>query len=69
MRCKTNSCPSEKAKRLNIFSMIPRRNQYKVFTTQSSINEDKFVDFLDRFSFEVKKKTGVILDNASVYKI
>nr|WP_294457636.1 hypothetical protein [uncultured Bacteroides sp.] len=49
--------------------MIPRRNQYKVFTTQSSINEDKFVDFLDRFSFEVKKKTGVILDNASVYKI
>lgn len=48
--------------------MITRRNQYKGFTTQESINADKLVDFLDRFSFEVKKKTVVVLDNASVHR-
>jgi len=37
-------------------------------TTQESINADRIVDFLDRFSFEVKKKTVVVLDNASVHR-
>lgn len=60
--------PSEKAARLNIFGMITRRNQYKGFTTQESINADRLVDYLDRFSFEVKKKTVVVLDNASVHR-
>lgn len=60
--------PSEKTARLNIFGMITRRNQYKGFTTQESINADRLVDFLDRFSFEVKKKTVVVLDNASVHR-
>lgn len=60
--------PSEKTARLNIFGMITRRNQYKGFTTQESINADKLVDFLDIFSFEVKKKTVVVLDNASVHR-
>ena len=43
--------PSEKAARLNIFGMITKRNQYKGFTTKESINADKIVDYLDRFSF------------------
>ena len=38
--------PSEKAARLNIFGMITKRNQYKGFTTQESINADKIVDYL-----------------------
>lgn len=57
--------PSEKAARLNIFGMITSSNQYKGFTTHESINADKLMDFLDRFSFEVKKKTVVVLDNTS----
>ena len=48
--------------------MITRRNQYKGFTTQESINADRFVNYLDRFSFEVKKKTVNVLDNASVHR-
>lgn len=60
--------PSEKAARLNIFGMITKRNQYKGFTTQESINADRLVDYLDRLSFEVKKKTVVVLDNASVHR-
>lgn len=59
--------PSEKAARLNIFGMITRKNQYKGFTTQESINAD-IVDFLDIFSFQVKKKTVLVLDNASVHR-
>lgn len=35
---------------------------------QESINADKLVDFLDRFSFEVEKNTVVVLDNASVHR-
>ena len=60
--------PSEKAARFNIFGMITRRNQYKGFATQESINVDRLVDYLDRFSFEVKKKNVVVLDNASVHR-
>ena len=60
--------PSQKAARLNIFGMITKRNQYKGFTTQESINEDKLMDYLDKFSFEVKKKTVVVLGNASVHR-
>ena len=30
-------------------AMITRRNQYKGFRAQESINADKLVDFLDRF--------------------
>lgn len=33
--------------------MITKRNQYKGFTTKESINADKIVDYLDRFSFNV----------------
>ena len=52
---------------LNIFGMITKRNQYKGFTTQESIIADKIVDYLDRFSFNVTKKTVIVLDNASVH--
>ena len=60
--------PSEKSARLNIFGMITKRNQYKGFTTKESINADKIVDYLDRFSFNVTKKTVIVLDNASVHR-
>ena len=59
--------PSGKAARLHIFGMITGRNQYKGFLTQEYINADRFVDDLDRFSFEVKKKTAVVLANPSVH--
>lgn len=60
--------PAEKAARLNIFGMITRTNEYKGFTTQESINADNVVEYLDLMSFSVKKKTVVVLDNASVHR-
>ena len=47
---------AEKSARLNIFGMITRRNQYKGFPTQESINADKVVGYLDMLSFQVKKR-------------
>ena len=60
--------PSERAKRLNIFGMIDRNNRFEGFCTSDSIDAGKIVDFLDRFSFLVKKKTFIVLDNASVHR-
>ncbi len=50
------------------FGMITRRNQYRGFMTQESINPDKVSDFFDKMSFQVRKKTIIILDNASVHR-
>ena len=35
---------------------------------KESINADKIVDYFDRFSFNVTKKTVIVLDNASVHR-
>ena len=61
-------CTRRKSGKLNIFGMITRRNEYKGFTTQESINADKVVEYLDLMSFTVRKKTVVVLDNASVHR-
>ena len=60
--------PAERAARLNIFGMITRRNEYRGFTTQESINADKVLEYLDLMSLTVKKKTVIVLDNASVHR-
>ena len=48
--------------------MITRGNQYKGFMTQESINADKVSDFLDKMSLQVRKRTFVVLDNATVHR-
>ena len=60
--------PVEKAKRLNIFGMIDRNNRFEGFCTCDSVDAEKVVDFLDRFSFKLNRKTFVVLDNASVHR-
>ncbi len=51
--------PSEKTQ--NLRHDYPKKS-IQGFTTQESINADRLMDFLDRLSFEVKKKTVVVLD-------
>ncbi len=60
--------PVEKAKRLNIFRMIDRNNRFEGGCTCESVDAEKVVDFLDRFSFKLNRKTFVVLDNASVHR-
>ena len=54
--------------RMNIFGMINRKNNYKGFATTDSITADKVVEFLDALSFQVRKNTFVVLDNATVHR-
>lgn len=56
-----------KSKGLNIFGMVDRNNLHDGFSTNESITADKVTDFLDRLSLRIKKKTFVVLDNASVH--
>ena len=60
--------PSQRSARLNIFGMVSRNNVYHGFTTQDNIGSKQVVDFLDRFSFTIKKKTVIVLDNASIHR-
>ena len=60
--------PSERGLRLNIFGMIDRYNRYDGFSTTENMTADKVADFLDRLSLRVRKKTFVVLDNASVHR-
>jgi transposase len=48
--------------------MIDRKNHYEGFTTTESITTEKVVNFLDAFSFRVRKDTFVVLDNATVHR-
>jgi hypothetical protein len=58
---------SQRSARLNIFGMIDRKNRYEGFSSTGSITADKVVNFLDAFSFRVRKDTFVVLDNATVH--
>ena len=60
--------PSHKTQRINLFGMIDRNNRYEGFSTTESIDADKVIEFLDRFSLRVKKNTFIVLDNASVHR-
>lgn len=60
--------PAQKGRRLNIFGMISRDNRYHGFTTEESINADKFISFIDSFSLSIKKKTFVVLYNSTVHR-
>ena len=53
---------------MNIFGMINRKNNYKGFATTDSITADKVIEFLDVLSFQVRKNTFVVLDNATVHR-
>ncbi|MDR1371119.1 MAG: transposase, partial [Dysgonamonadaceae bacterium] len=59
---------SQRTARLNIFGMIDRKNRYEGFSSIGSITADRVVNFLDAFSFRVRKDTFVVLDNATVHR-
>jgi transposase len=48
--------------------MVDRSNHYDGFTTTESITADKIANFLDAFSYRVRKDMFVVLDNASAHR-
>jgi len=59
---------SEKAYKINCFGFINRQSQCKWQTTEGNIDTQFILEFLENFSFEITKKTFVILDNARIHK-
>ena len=60
--------PSDQKFRLNCFGIIDRNSNYDGFTTTESINSDKIIEYLDHLSFNIKKKTVIVLDNAKIHR-
>ena len=60
--------PSQKGARLNIFGMIDHNNHFEGFSTTDSVNTEMVVSFIDTFSFNLKKNTCIVIDNASIHK-
>jgi transposase len=58
----------EKSYKMNIFGLISRTNECAYKTTEQNIDSQYVCQFLEEFSFQIKKETFVVLDNASVHK-
>lgn len=59
---------SEKAYKLNCFALISRENACRWETTESNIDAQFVLEYLERFSFQIRKETFVVLDNARIHK-
>lgn len=60
--------PVEKTYKINILGFVNRQSEYMGIMTENSINTDVVIEYLEKLSFSTKKKTVLILDNASVHK-
>jgi transposase len=66
--CEDIHIPFEKAYKINMLGFVNRKSQYMGMMTQNNIGADTVIDYLERLSFSIKKKTVLILDNASIHK-
>ena len=58
----------EKSYKINILGFINRKSQYMGMMTESNIGANTLIEYLEKLSFCIEKKTVLILDNASVHK-
>lgn len=54
-------------KQINCFGILSRDNKLVFQTTTQSINSNFIIDFMEKFSFEIKKQTVIVLDNARIH--
>lgn len=59
---------SEKSYKFNCFGCIDRQNRCRWQVTEENIDTAFILDFLERFSFDIQRKTFVVLDNARIHK-
>ena len=60
--------PSDKGKGLNCLALLSRANECRFETTQAAIDAGFIVEQLELLSFNLKRVTVVVLDNAPVHK-
>ena len=59
---------SEKAYKLNCFGLINRQSRCRWKTTEDNIDAQFVLEYMEDFSFQISKKTFVVLDNARIHK-
>jgi transposase len=64
---KTISIPSKMSKRINVLAFLSRTQEFDATTVIGRVNSAIVVAVFDEFSLTIKKKTVVIIDNASVH--
>jgi transposase len=60
--------PVEKGYKINIWGLVSRDNRLHWASTVQNIDSAFVFEQLEKLSFEIRKKTVIVLDNASVHK-
>lgn len=56
-----------KSKRLNVFGLLSKENQLQAYSSEQTMDAALIVAFLDDFALQLKQKTVVVLDNATIH--
>lgn len=59
---------SDRSYKFNCLGLISRQNHWRWSVTEQAIYTDFVLSFLEQFSFEIKRETFVVLDNARIHK-
>lgn len=64
---KTIGIPSKMSKRINVLAFLNREQEFHATTIIGRVDSAIVVSVFDEFSLTIKKKTVVVIDNASVH--
>lgn len=56
-----------KSKRLNVFGLLSKENQLQAYSSEQTMDATLIITFLDDFALQLKQKTVVVLDNATIH--
>ncbi len=57
----------KKSKRLNVFGLLSRDNHLQAYSGEQAMNGELIIAFFDDFVTQIKQKTVVVLDNATIH--
>ena len=60
--------PSQKSERLNVLGFMSRHNDLQAYMFDQSIHTEVVISCVDLFSETLRKKTVVLMDNASIHR-
>jgi len=58
----------QRGKSVNVFGLFSRQNDFYYRIVEKNINAEFMVEILDEFSWQLKRNTVIVLDNASIHK-
>ena len=59
--------PAARGKQINCFGLVSRNSSFVFQTSYGNVNAGFMVEFFERLSLDVSKKTVVVLDNAKIH--